>query len=413
MRVPYLLQLVGFGVVSVGCSAPPEHEIVSTEQSVINGTTVAETSNESAVALYHGGERPCSAAVLNSLGWVLTATHCLTEGPAEEWPTRPLKAVSSFKVVRRVSPGPTVPSDALSVVEIRRHPFLDMSLVRAPGLQTRSGLGSPFYFAPSSELFGRTVVARGFGHYSLAAFAVNDNSLTGVLREAVLTVSTTYGSEYTMPNGSSGGLMQQIFHGDSGGPSYRAGFVASVYSGGFWQYYVLPNAISGIHTSVSDDISPAYSTDTSTFAAARWICDNSGGVMIESYQKTSSGGRLAVAGQGTYLGAPTNVMQPTTEEFERWYYDSTTKQFVGSASGKCLDVQWNSSADGTPVWLWDCNTSPAQQWTLTDNGYIRNANGKCLTMASGRVVGSPLTISTCSDPYSSSFKQSFVTRSFQ
>ncbi|WP_157517711.1 ricin-type beta-trefoil lectin domain protein, partial [Micromonospora rifamycinica] len=35
------------------------------------------------------------------------------------------------------------------------------------------------------------------------------------------------------------------------------------------------------------------------------------------------------------------------------------------ASGKCLDVSGNNSADGTVVLLWTCSSSAAnQKWTL-------------------------------------------------
>ncbi|WP_329416486.1 ricin-type beta-trefoil lectin domain protein [Streptomyces sp. NBC_00704] len=55
--------------------------------------------------------------------------------------------------------------------------------------------------------------------------------------------------------------------------------------------------------------------------------------------------------------------------------------FVGLA-GKCLDVAGGSSANGTAVQLYDCNGSPAQQWTAATDGTVR-ALGKCLDVTSG------------------------------
>ena len=45
-------------------------------------------------------------------------------------------------------------------------------------------------------------------------------------------------------------------------------------------------------------------------------------------------------------------------------------------SGKCLDDYTGSATDGTKVDLWDCNNTPAQQWTV-GNG-LAQINGKCL-----------------------------------
>ncbi|MFH9427562.1 lectin [Streptomyces sp. NPDC017615] len=59
---------------------------------------------------------------------------------------------------------------------------------------------------------------------------------------------------------------------------------------------------------------------------------------------------------------------------------SRTGAFTGLA-GKCLDVAGGSSANGTPVQLYDCNGSTAQQWTVAADGSVR-ALGKCLDVVS-------------------------------
>ncbi|MEV2190329.1 family 16 glycosylhydrolase [Streptomyces phaeochromogenes] len=50
---------------------------------------------------------------------------------------------------------------------------------------------------------------------------------------------------------------------------------------------------------------------------------------------------------------------------------------IRGLAGKCVDVAGASSANGTPVQLYDCNSSAAQQWTVASDGSIR-ALGKCL-----------------------------------
>ncbi|MET9601988.1 polymorphic toxin-type HINT domain-containing protein [Streptomyces sp. NPDC006459] len=68
---------------------------------------------------------------------------------------------------------------------------------------------------------------------------------------------------------------------------------------------------------------------------------------------------------------------------------SATSPGIGSVavtglSGKCLDVQDGSTADGTPVQLLSCNESKPQQWRIT--GDTVQALGKCLTSENGKAV---------------------------
>lgn len=50
-----------------------------------------------------------------------------------------------------------------------------------------------------------------------------------------------------------------------------------------------------------------------------------------------------------------------------------------STTGKCLDVDTNTSTNGNKVQLWDCNATaiPGQQWSVESDGTVR-AFGKCL-----------------------------------
>ncbi|MFJ5262204.1 lectin [Streptomyces sp. NPDC088387] len=50
---------------------------------------------------------------------------------------------------------------------------------------------------------------------------------------------------------------------------------------------------------------------------------------------------------------------------------------ITGLAGKCLDVAGANSADGTPVQIYDCNGTAAQQWTVGTDGTVR-ALGKCL-----------------------------------
>jgi beta-glucanase (GH16 family) len=55
---------------------------------------------------------------------------------------------------------------------------------------------------------------------------------------------------------------------------------------------------------------------------------------------------------------------------------------ITGVGGKCVDVAGASPANGTPIQLWDCNGTAAQQWTVNADGSIR-ALGKCMDVTGG------------------------------
>ncbi|ACU72963.1 glycoside hydrolase family 3 domain protein [Catenulispora acidiphila DSM 44928] len=63
--------------------------------------------------------------------------------------------------------------------------------------------------------------------------------------------------------------------------------------------------------------------------------------------------------------------------------------------GMCVDVRSANSADGTPVQVYTCNGTTAQQWTVESNGSLQ-ALGKCLDVnAAGTANGSLVQLYTC------------------
>ncbi|MER8030010.1 family 16 glycosylhydrolase [Streptomyces bauhiniae] len=74
---------------------------------------------------------------------------------------------------------------------------------------------------------------------------------------------------------------------------------------------------------------------------------------------------------------------------------STAGNAIRGLAGKCVDVAAANSANGTPVQLYDCNGSAAQQWTVGSDGTIR-ALGKCLDLKdNGTADGTPLQLWDC------------------
>ncbi|WP_369149580.1 lectin [Streptomyces sp. R44] len=68
---------------------------------------------------------------------------------------------------------------------------------------------------------------------------------------------------------------------------------------------------------------------------------------------------------------------------------------ITGLGGKCVDVAGANPANGTPVQLYDCNGTGAQQWTVNTDGSIR-ALGKCLDVTAGSTAdGAKLQLYDC------------------
>jgi beta-glucanase (GH16 family) len=68
---------------------------------------------------------------------------------------------------------------------------------------------------------------------------------------------------------------------------------------------------------------------------------------------------------------------------------------ITGIGGKCVDISGANTANGTPVQLWDCNGTGAQQWTVGSDGTIR-ALGKCLDVTSaGTADGTKIQLWDC------------------
>jgi alpha-galactosidase len=75
---------------------------------------------------------------------------------------------------------------------------------------------------------------------------------------------------------------------------------------------------------------------------------------------------------------------------------ATTSRWRGAGSGRCLDVDGASTANGAGVLLGDCQTAARQLWTSWSGGEIRVYGDKCLDAErSGTANGTRVLIWTC------------------
>lgn len=88
---------------------------------------------------------------------------------------------------------------------------------------------------------------------------------------------------------------------------------------------------------------------------------------------------------------------------QRW--TRTAASEFRAVDGRCLDVFGRRTDNLTTVWLWDCLGAPNQQWTiggtsppprLTNVEFIGRASGKCLDIyGAGHSAGTPAIIYSC------------------
>ncbi|MFF8537397.1 family 16 glycosylhydrolase [Streptomyces sp. SAS_267] len=108
---------------------------------------------------------------------------------------------------------------------------------------------------------------------------------------------------------------------------------------------------------------------------------------------------LAVGGYwpGDPDGSTSFPQQLVVDEVKVTTSDSSggTSGPIKGLAGKCVDVAAANSANGTPVQLYDCNGTAAQQWTVSPDGTIR-ALGKCLDVTgNGTADGSTVQLWDC------------------
>jgi beta-glucanase (GH16 family) len=178
------------------------------------------------------------------------------------------------------------------------------------------------------------------------------------------------------------GFEPNTVHGTLHGPGYSgaggigAGYsIGSPFADGFHTFRVewSPNKI------VWKVDGNTYQTRTpADLNGNRWVYDHPFFVILN----------LAVGG---YWPGDPNSSTPMPNTLTVDYVHVTNDQSGGGGGGggritglggKCVDVAGASSANGTPVQLYDCNGTAAQQWSVNADGTIR-ALGKCLDATGG------------------------------
>jgi hypothetical protein len=124
---------------------------------------------------------------------------------------------------------------------------------------------------------------------------------------------------------------------------------------------------------------------------------------------TTSGGTMSVAYVAAYSTSGGGTSTPTSTPTPTPTPTSTSGGGGGSSGsgsagpitgldGLCVDDRGASSANFTPVQLYTCNGTNAQQWTVVESGSTLQAFGKCMDIdAAGTADGTTIDLYTCND----------------
>ena len=95
-------------------------------------------------------------------------------------------------------------------------------------------------------------------------------------------------------------------------------------------------------------------------------------------------------------GTPIQIWMCNGTSAQNWTWNSDDGTL--RVLGKCMDVTNGSTANGTPIQLWDCNGTGAQQWRWRNQDRLVNPqSGRCLNVAGGASAdGARLQLWDCS-----------------
>ena len=117
-----------------------------------------------------------------------------------------------------------------------------------------------------------------------------------------------------------------------------------------------------------------------------------------NFSKSNSDKVLDVWNASTADGAQVQIFTPNGSVAQRFRMPNTAIKGIG---GFCADVQWGSTANKTPLWMWECNGGHAQKFEFYSDGTIHVTDpvyggNRCLEVRdSVRSDGAIVQINTC------------------
>ena len=112
---------------------------------------------------------------------------------------------------------------------------------------------------------------------------------------------------------------------------------------------------------------------------------------------TGLGGKcIDVAGASSANGTAVQLYDCNGSPAQQWSVGNTDGTF--RALGKCMDVADGSTTNGAKIQLYDCNATGAQKWTVSNGALVNSGSGKCLDVTGkSSANGTRLQIWTCTN----------------
>ncbi|MER7496341.1 non-reducing end alpha-L-arabinofuranosidase family hydrolase [Streptomyces pharetrae] len=140
---------------------------------------------------------------------------------------------------------------------------------------------------------------------------------------------------------------------------------------------------------------PAYDAVKKAFGAGAGTTPADPGDGTGQIRGVASGRCVDVPDSSTANGTPVQLWDCSGQPNQSWTY--TTARQLKVFGNKCLDAKAKGTANGTEVVIWDCNTGTNQQWNINPNGSISGVqSGKCLdAIGAGTSNGTKIQLYTC------------------
>ena len=112
---------------------------------------------------------------------------------------------------------------------------------------------------------------------------------------------------------------------------------------------------------------------------------------------TGLGGKcIDVAGASSANGTAVQLYDCNGSPAQQWSTGNTDGSI--RALGKCMDVVNGSTTNGAKIQLYDCNATGAQKWTVSNGALVNSGSGKCLdVIGKSSANGTRLQIWTCTN----------------
>ncbi|MEU2438647.1 non-reducing end alpha-L-arabinofuranosidase family hydrolase [Streptomyces rubradiris] len=140
---------------------------------------------------------------------------------------------------------------------------------------------------------------------------------------------------------------------------------------------------------------PAYDAVRKAFGAGAGSTPAAPGDGTGRIKGVASGRCVDVPDSSTANGTPVQLWDCGGQSDQSWTY-TAAKQLKVSGD-KCLDAKAKGTANGTEVVIWDCNTGTNQQWNINPDGSVSGVqSGKCLdAIGAGTSNGTRIQLYTC------------------